>query len=60
MYLWFYTLLPFAPIVPSTISFHLGTPIAPDELFVSGDDDLDRAYEIVVGRVQDLVLGQGS
>ena len=58
VYLWFYSLLPFAPIVPCTIRFHLGTPIPPEELFEPDDEDLDRAYERVVSRVQALVLGQ--
>ncbi len=57
VYLWFYSLLPFAPIVPSTITFHLGKPIPPSELFVSGDEDLAQAYELVEGRVQELLRG---
>ena len=60
VYLWFYSLLPFAPIVPCTITFRLGAPIPPSELFVPDDEDLDRAYELVVDRVQKLVLGDAD
>ena len=50
-----------APIpVPSTITFRLGEPISPTEMFADSDDDLERAYEIVVSRVQGLVLGEES
>jgi 1-acyl-sn-glycerol-3-phosphate acyltransferase len=57
VYLWFYSLLPFAPIVPMTVTFHLGEPIPPEALFDADDVDLDRAYARVEGAVQALVRG---
>ena len=58
VYLWMWSLLPFAPIVPFTVTFRLGEPISPTELFADSDDGLERAYELVVNRVQGLVLGE--
>ncbi len=43
------------PLVPATIRMRVGEPIEPDELFSSGDEELDGAYAKVEGRVQELV-----
>ncbi len=56
MWLWMASLLSFLPWVPTTIRYRVGAPIEPEQLFV--DDDLERAHDLVRGRVQTLVEGR--
>lgn len=52
-WLWMASPFTLTPIVPVTVRFTVGQPIAPDELFAN--DDLDAAYDRVEGEVQRLV-----
>ncbi len=57
-WLWLASPLPLWPIVPTSIRFRIGEPIAPEVLFPPGDD-LESAYAQVHDRIQALVLGEG-
>lgn len=54
-WLWMVSLLPFAPWVPVSITMKVGPAIEPEQLFDGAPEELDRAYDTVVGTVQALV-----
>ena len=55
---WMASPMAFAPVVPATVRFSMGAPIAPEELFHDASDvELGAAYERVVSEVQARVDG---
>ncbi|MEM1034753.1 MAG: 1-acyl-sn-glycerol-3-phosphate acyltransferase [Myxococcota bacterium] len=54
-WVWVATPLCLLPIFPSKIRFRIGSPLSPEVLFRDGDPELDGAYALVEGAVQDLV-----
>lgn len=53
VWMWCWSPVNLVPVVPTKIRFHVGAPIAPEELFA--DDDLEAAYDRVEGEVQRLM-----
>lgn len=60
VWLWFMSLVPFLPFVPSTIRFRFGEAISPEELFTDDDPELNQAYDTVIARIQELVLAKDT
>jgi len=54
-WLWLSSILTYLPIFPATIRFRIGTPLAPEVLFVPEDESLRGALARTEAAVQELV-----